>query len=77
MKPVLALLSLACLLAGCESVHDFAVRHPVVSAVGVGVLAGSIALSANHGDSKKDPVANGGAIGPGPGCSPQPNGTCR
>jgi len=67
---------LACLLlAGCESTRQFAHEHPVVTGVGLAVLAGSIAASANHGDSNKP--ATTAAIGPGPTCTPQPNGSCR
>jgi hypothetical protein len=62
-------------VAGCESTRQFAHEHPVVTGVGLAVLAGSIAASANHGDSSKPATA--AAIGPGPSCTPQPNGTCR
>jgi hypothetical protein len=67
----------ACLLlAGCESTRQFAHDHPVATGVGLAVLAGSIAASANHGSNQQQP-AQGGAIGPGPSCTPQPNGSCR
>lgn len=73
MRP---LILLCCLLAGCASTRQFAHDHPVVTGVGLAVLAGSIAASANHGDSNRQPQT-GGAIGPGPSCTPQPNGSCR
>ena len=67
---------LACLLlAGCESTRQFVHEHPIATGVGLAVLAGSIAANANHGDSNKS--AQGAAIGPGPSCTPQPNGSCR
>ena len=67
---------LACLLlGGCESMRNFAHEHPVATGVGAALLVGSIAASANHGDSKQPAAA--GAIGPGPSCTPQPNGSCR
>jgi hypothetical protein len=70
------LLVLACLvLSGCETTRNFTHDHPVVTGVGLAVLAGSIAASANHGDSNKPQT--GAAIGPGPSCYPQPNGSCR
>lgn len=75
MKLTLAILALA-LLAGCESTRQFAREHPVASGIGVAVLFGSIAASLDHSDSQKDP-AQSTAIGPGPSCRPQPNGSCR
>jgi len=64
------------LLAGCASTRQFAREHPVATGIGVALLAGSIAASANHGD-RHDQPATAGAIGPGPSCTPQPNGSCR
>jgi hypothetical protein len=67
---------LACLLiVGCESTRDFAKRHPVATGIGAALLVGSIAASANHGDSNKPATA--AEIGPVPSCTPQPNGSCR
>lgn len=69
------LLVLCCLLVGCVSTRQFAHEHPVVTGFGLAVLAGSIAASSSHGDSNKPATA--AAIGPGPSCTPQPNGSCR
>lgn len=63
------------LLAGCESTRRFAHEHPVVTGVGIAILAGSIVASVHNGESKK--AATNTAIGPAPSCTPQPNGTCR
>lgn len=70
-------LSLCLLATGCASTREFAHEHPVVTGFGIAILAGSIAASANHGDSNKPPVT-GAAIGdPNMPCTPQPNGSCR
>lgn len=69
------ILALCMLATGCESTRQFAHEHPVATGFGIALLAGSIAASANHGDSNKP--ATGAAIGPGPSCTPQPNGSCR
>lgn len=72
------ILLLGCLLlCGCESIQEFANRHPVATGIGGALLVGSIAASVNHGDSNKQP-ATGAAIGsPNMPCTPQPNGSCR
>lgn len=73
MKTILLLACLA--LGGCESVQQFANKHPVATGIGGALLVGSIAASVNHGDRQQPATA--GAIGPGPSCTPQPNGSCR
>lgn len=68
---------LACLLlAGCESMRDFAHEHPMATSIGAALLVGSVAASLDNGSDHSRPVENT-AIGPGPGCTPQPNGSCR
>lgn len=76
------ILALCLIATGCESapvqkVRKFAHDHPVVTSIGVGVLAGSIAASANHGDSNKQPATGAVTAGPNMPCTPQPNGSCR
>jgi len=70
------ILALCFLAAGCESTRQFAHEHPVATGVGIALLAGSIAASANHGDSNK-PATNSAIGAPSMPCSPQPNGSCR
>jgi xanthine/uracil permease len=71
-----SLVLLVCLLSGCASTREFASRHPVVTGIGVALVAGSIAASTHHGDGNN--AATGGAIGSGQlPCTPQPNGACR
>lgn len=44
------LITFAALLAlsGCATVGNFVEQHPVITAAGVAVVAGSIAIAANH-----------------------------
>lgn len=68
MSRFLAVL-VALALAGCATCQ----RHPLACGVGAALIAGSIAAAA-HSDRGPEP---GRAIGPGPSCVPQPNGSCR
>lgn len=72
----LLILAICLLATGCANTRQFAREHPVATGFGIALLAGSIAASANHGDPKQPPT-QAGAIGPGPSCTPQPNGSCR
>jgi hypothetical protein len=64
------------LLAGCQSMRDFAHEHPVATGFGAAILAGSIAASLNRDSNEQQPPQSA-AIGPGLICTPQPNGSCR
>lgn len=46
VKSVIAASLLA--LSGCATVGNFVEQHPVITAAGVAVVAGSIAIAANH-----------------------------
>lgn len=73
-----ALLLSICLFAtGCASTREFAREHPVATGFGIALLAGSIAASANHGDSNKQPATSAAIGSPNMPCTPQPNGSCR
>lgn len=69
----IAILVTCCLLASCASTKRFVDRHPTLTAVGVAVIAGSIAASQSSGGSTPPPVGDPGQLP----CTPQPNGSCR
>lgn len=63
------ILSALCLIAltGCATCRE----HPVACWVATGVIAGTIVASGSHRTQALQP------IGPGPGCTKQPDGSCR
>lgn len=57
MNTRIALFAAALALSGCASLSQFSQRHPVATAVGLTVIAGSIAATANansHGSHTQD-----------------------
>ncbi len=54
MKIAVTLIALT--LCGCTTVGNFVTNHPVATAVGVAIVAGSIAASANHHSHADSPT---------------------